>query len=55
MTINCRGESEQNQMKLQEIIDERDGLLVRNASLSRQVRKILMRSKHRFSNKLNKL
>ncbi|CAG9540700.1 unnamed protein product [Cercopithifilaria johnstoni] len=31
-------ESNQNQIKLQEIIDERDGLLVRNASLSRQKR-----------------
>ncbi|KAL3981732.1 GRIP domain family protein [Acanthocheilonema viteae] len=30
-------ESDQNQIKLQEIINERDGLLVRNASLSRQI------------------
>ncbi|MCP9266323.1 hypothetical protein DINM_021852 [Dirofilaria immitis] len=30
-------ESDQNQIKLHEIINERDGLLVRNASLSRQI------------------
>ncbi|KAK6109937.1 GRIP domain family protein [Brugia pahangi] len=30
-------ESDQNQIKLNEIINERDGLLVRNASLSRQI------------------
>ncbi|VDO36728.1 unnamed protein product [Onchocerca flexuosa] len=30
-------ESDQNQVKLNEIINERDGLLVRNASLSRQI------------------
>uniref|UniRef100_A0A915PTC1 GRIP domain-containing protein n=1 Tax=Setaria digitata TaxID=48799 RepID=A0A915PTC1_9BILA len=30
-------EADENQVKLQEIINERDGLLVRNASLSRQI------------------
>uniref|UniRef100_A0A8R1Y017 GRIP domain-containing protein n=1 Tax=Onchocerca volvulus TaxID=6282 RepID=A0A8R1Y017_ONCVO len=37
MIESAGDESDQNQVKLHEIINERDGLLIRNASLSRQI------------------